>query len=92
MGKKKDLSAAEKSEIVQCLGRGMKTLVISQKLKSDHRTIKRFMADSEHRWVGADKGTLRKISARSMHRIKRAAAKIPLHSSKQIFEAAVASG
>lgn len=40
----------------------------------------------------ADKGTLRKISARSMHRIKRAAAKTPLHSSKQIFEAAGASG
>ncbi|CAI9603403.1 unnamed protein product [Staurois parvus] len=65
---------------------------ILQKLKRDHRTIKRFVADSEHRWVHADKGTLRKISARSMHRIKRAAAKIPLHSSKQIFEAAGASG
>ncbi|CAI9583104.1 unnamed protein product, partial [Staurois parvus] len=46
MGKKKDLSAAEKSEIVQCLGRGMKTLDISQKLKRDHRTIKRrFLPD-----------------------------------------------
>ncbi|CAI9622977.1 unnamed protein product [Staurois parvus] len=57
MGKKKDLSAAEKSEIVQCLGRGMKTFDISQKLQRDHRTIKRFVADSEHRRVGADKGT-----------------------------------
>uniref|UniRef100_A0A8C5MML4 Tc1-like transposase DDE domain-containing protein n=1 Tax=Leptobrachium leishanense TaxID=445787 RepID=A0A8C5MML4_9ANUR len=92
MGKKKDLSAAEKSEIVQCLGRGMKTLDISRKLKRDHRTIKTFVADSVHRRVRADKGTLRKISARSMNRIKRAAAKIPLHSSKQIFEAAGASG
>ncbi|CAI9607530.1 unnamed protein product [Staurois parvus] len=88
MGNKKDLSAAEKSEIVQCLGQGMKTLDISRKLKRDHRTIKRCVADSEHRRVRADKGTLRKISARSMHRIKRTAAKIPLHSSKQIFEAA----
>ncbi|CAI9566157.1 unnamed protein product [Staurois parvus] len=92
MGKKKDLSAAEKNEIVQCLGRGMKTLDISQKRKRDHCTIERLVADSEHRWVRADKGTLRKIYARSMHRIKRAAAKIPLHSSKQIFEAAGASG
>ncbi|CAI9612113.1 unnamed protein product [Staurois parvus] len=63
----------------------METLDISQKLKRDHHTIKRFVADSEHRRVRADKGTLRKISARSMHWIKRAAAKISLHSSKQIF-------
>ncbi|CAI9556287.1 unnamed protein product [Staurois parvus] len=70
----------------------MKTLDISRKRKRDHRTIKRFVADSEHRRVRADKGTLRKISARSMHRIKRAASKIPLHSSKQIFETAGASG
>ncbi|CAI9550219.1 unnamed protein product [Staurois parvus] len=92
MGKKKNLSAAEKSEIVQCHGRGMKTLDISWKLKRDHRIIKRLVADSEHRRVHADKGALRKISARSMHRIKRAAAKISLRSSKQIFEAAGASG
>ena len=92
MGKKKDLSAAEKSEIVQCLGQGMKTLDISRKLKRDHRTVKRFVADSEHTRVRADKGTMRKVPARQKHRIKRAAAKMPLQSSKQIFEAAGASG
>ena len=42
--------------------------------------------------VRADKGTTRKVSARQKHRIKRAAAKMPLQSSKQIFEAAGASG
>ena len=51
MGKKKVLSAAEKSEIVQCLGRGMKTLDISRKLKRDHRTVKRCVTGSEHRQV-----------------------------------------
>ena len=66
MGKKKDLSAAEKSEIVQCLGQGMKTLDISRKLKRDHRTIKRFVADSEHTRVRADKGKMRKVSARQI--------------------------
>lgn len=88
MGKKKDLSAAEKREIVHYLGQGMKTLDISRKLMRDHRTVKKFVADSEHRRVRADKGTIRKVSARQIHRIKRAAAKMPLQSSKQVFEAA----
>lgn len=88
MGKKKDLSAAEKRQIVQYLGQGMKTLDISRKLKCDHRTLKRFVADSEHRRVCANKGIMRMVTARHIHRIKRAAAKMPLQSSKQVFEAA----
>ncbi len=56
----------------------MKTLDNSQKLKRDHRTVKRFVADSEHRLVHADKGKMRKVSARQIRRIKRAAAKMPL--------------
>ncbi len=70
----------------------MKTLDNSQKLKHDHRTVKRFVADLEHIRVCADKGRMRKVSARQIHRIKRAAAKMPLQSSKQVFEAAGASG
>ena len=90
MGKKKDLSAAEKLEIVDCLGQGMKTLDISQNLKHDHCTVKRFLADSWHTRVRADKSTTRKVSARQIHWIKRAAAKMPLQSSKKVFEAASA--
>ncbi|CAI9587944.1 unnamed protein product [Staurois parvus] len=58
--------------MVQCLGRRMKTLDISR--KHEHRTIKRFVADSEQRWVRAEMST----GAKKYH----------LHSSKQIFEAA----
>jgi len=76
MGKKNDLSAAEKRQIMQCLGEG------------DHRTVKRFVVDSEHRWVRADKGIMSKVTARYIHHIKRAAVKMPLQSSKQVFEAA----
>lgn len=68
------------------------TLDISRKLKRDHRTVKRFVADSECRQVRANKGRMRKVSARQIHWIKRAAAKMPLQSSKQVFEAAGASG
>ena len=70
----------------------MKTIDISQKHKRDHQTVKRFVSDSEHRWVCADKGIRRKVSARQIHRIKRAGGKMPLQSSKQVFEAAGAFG
>ena len=51
-----------------------------------------FVANSEHRRVRADKGIMRKVSARQINRIRRAAAKMPLQSSKQVFEATGASG
>lgn len=50
------------------------------------------MADSELRRVCAGKGIMRKDAARQNHRLKRAAAKLPLQSSEQVFEAAGASG
>lgn len=75
----------------------MKTFDISRKLKRDHCTVvlhctKRCVADSEHTQVHADKGTMQKVSARQIHRIKRAATKMPLQISKQVYEAAGASG
>ena len=75
MGKKNYLSAAGKCQIVQCLGQGVKTLDISQALKHNHRTVNRFVADSERQRVRADKGIRKKVSARQIHRIKRAALK-----------------
>ncbi len=47
----------------------MKTLDVSRKCKRDHRTVKRFVADSEHRQVRADKVKMRKVSARQIRRI-----------------------
>ena len=70
----------------------LKTLEISRKLKRDHCTVKRYVCDSERRRVRSDTGVLRKISVKQIHRIKRAAVKKPLLSSKQVFEAAGASG
>lgn len=92
MGKKKDLSAAEKCEMGECLGQDMKTLGISQKLKRGNHTFKRLVGDSEHTRVCAEKDTTRKVSARQIHWIKTAAATMPLQGSKQVFEAAGAFG
>lgn len=55
MGKKKDVSAAEKQQIVECLGQGMTTISTAKTLHRDHRTIKKYVADSEHTCVRADK-------------------------------------
>ena len=47
---------------------------------------------SECRWVYSDKGVLRNVSVRQIHRIKKVAVKKPLMSSKQVSEAVGASG
>ncbi|KAL6457422.1 hypothetical protein MHYP_G00343850 [Metynnis hypsauchen] len=66
MGKKKDVSAAEKQQIVECLGQGMTTINIAKTLHCDHRTIKKYVADSEHTRVRADKGKLRTLYNRQL--------------------------
>lgn len=91
MGKGKDLSEEEKHEILQYLGKGLKTLDISRKMNRDHRTVKRFVCESEKRQARSDKGVLRKVSLCQINRI-REEMKNPLMSSRQIFEAAGASG
>ncbi|KAL6467070.1 hypothetical protein MHYP_G00248740 [Metynnis hypsauchen] len=91
MGKKKDVSAAEKQQIVECLGQGMTTINVAKTLHRDHRTIKKYVADSEHTRVRADKGKLRTLYNQQLRQVKRAAAKMPFHSSRQVFEAAGAS-
>lgn len=57
-------------------------MAISGRLKRDHRTIKRFVANSEHIRFGVDEGRMTKVSDRQIHGIERAAAKIPSQSSK----------
>ncbi|KAL6468680.1 hypothetical protein MHYP_G00222040 [Metynnis hypsauchen] len=91
MGKKKDVSGAGKQQIVECLGQGMTTINIAKTLHRDHRTIKKYVADSEHTRVRADKGKLRTLYNRQLRQVKRAAAKMPCHGSRQVFEAAGAS-
>src|SRR4029434_32956 len=81
MGKKKDLS-----------GQGITTLDISKRIARDHRTVKKFFTDSQHKRARSDKGTLGRFTAKHMRRVKKAATTRPLKSSKQVFEAAGAAG
>uniref|UniRef100_A0A3P9DJU3 L1 transposable element RRM domain-containing protein n=1 Tax=Maylandia zebra TaxID=106582 RepID=A0A3P9DJU3_9CICH len=47
MGQKKDLTGSEKSKIVRYLAEGCSSLKIAKLLKCDHRTIKRFIQNSQ---------------------------------------------
>ena len=88
MGRRRDLSAEEKSKIINLLASNRKSLDIAKEIERDHRTIKRFLGNSNVRRQRSDKGKIRKITGWQMMRIKRAAVKNPLSSSKQIFERA----
>ena len=45
---KSDLSDIEKTAIVRLLGEGYTPLIISKQLKRDHRTVKKFIKNSQN--------------------------------------------
>ena len=68
-----------------------KTLEISKELSRDHRTIKRFGNNVNHKRKRNDKGVQRKLTRRQVSAVKREAAKHPLLTSKQLLEKAKVS-
>uniref|UniRef100_A0A668TI68 Ubiquitin-like domain-containing protein n=2 Tax=Oreochromis aureus TaxID=47969 RepID=A0A668TI68_OREAU len=92
MGQKKDLTGSEKSKIVRYLAEGCSSLKIAKLLKRDHRTIKRFIQNSQQgRKKRVDKPR-RKITAHELRKVKRAAAKMPLATSLAIFQSCNITG
>ncbi|CAJ0951401.1 unnamed protein product [Ranitomeya imitator] len=92
MGQKRDLTGSEKSKIVRCLAEGGSSLEIAKLLKRDHRTIKRFMANSQQgrkKRVGQKR---HKITAHELRKIKREAAKMPFVTSFAIFQSCNITG
>ena len=92
MGRKGDLKTSEKETIIKLLGRGSKTIDISKQLKRDHRTIKAFVADSQHSRTRCDKGKMRTIKSRQITVLKRAVANNPLSTSRKVFSEAGVDG
>ena len=88
MGKQTDLTQEEKANIVTPLAQGKKTFEISKELSRDHRTIKRFVNNVNHKRKRSDKGVPRKLTRRQVSAVKREAAKHPLLTNKQLFEKA----
>ena len=86
MGQKRDLTDFEKSKIVRCLSEGCSSVEIAKLLKRDHRTIKRFLANSQQGRKKRVEKRRRKITPHELRRIKREAARKPLATSRAIFQ------
>ena len=88
MGKRNDITDADKSTIVAMLSNGQSTLEISKFLGRDHRTIKSYTNDASKKRTRKDSGKPRTVSRRQIVLLKRASAKLPLATSKNIFKEA----
>ena len=87
MGRKKDLTAAEKSKIVELLSKKYRTIEISKHLHRDHRTIKAFVSNSQkHRKSRVEKKR-RKVTEADLRQVKRELTRNPLATSSAIFKA-----
>ena len=76
MGRKADLKSEEKQTIVGLLSHGKTSLDISKLIHQDHRTVKRFIENSNKVRGRSDKGKFRKISRREISSVKKTLPKI----------------
>ena len=76
MGRKTDLEPEEKQRIVELLSHGKTSLDVSKLIHRDHRTVKRFMKNSNKVRGRADKRKFRKISRREISSVKKSYQKI----------------
>ena len=86
MGQKRDLTDSEKSKIVKSISEGCSTLEIAEILGRDHRTIKRFVANSQQGRKNHVEKKICKLTAKYLRRIKHEATRNPLSSSAVIFQ------
>ena len=85
MGKKGDLTTDEKNKIVQMLSDGERSNDIAKKLGRDHRTMKKFIDNSQSGRKKREEKPFRKLCNRDLNRIKREVVRRPLASSKDLF-------
>ena len=86
MGKKRDLTDADRLKIASMLGYGKSTLEIAKNMNRDHRTIKRFVVSGQTKRKTAKRCHLRRLSPRDIRKLKVQTAKTPHATSKSIFE------
>ena len=68
MGKKKDLTVADRLKITSMLGYGNSTLEIAKNINRDHRTIKGFVVSSQTTRKTSRRCHLRRISPRDIRK------------------------
>lgn len=87
MSKRSDLTKEKQSQIVKSLSKGKTTNDIAKKLQRDHRTIKRYVRNSQDgRKPRVDKAC-QTLSSQEPSRIQWEVGKRPSAASKTIFEA-----
>lgn len=86
MGQKKTLTGPEKAQIVRLLSEGNTTNVVAKILQRDHRTIKKFVQNSDSGRKKKTEIKRRKISEKDLRRIKREVVKNPLATSATVFK------
>ena len=86
MGKKRDLTDADRLKITSMLGYGKSTLEIAKNMNRDHRTIKRFVVSGQTKRKTPKRCHLRRLSPRDVRKLKFETAKTPQAMSKSIFE------
>ena len=84
MGCKTDLKPEGKQRI-ELLSHSKTSLDISKLIHRDHRTVKRFMENSDKVRGRADKGKFQKISRREISSVKKMLSKNPHSTSAKIF-------
>ena len=86
MGKKKDLTDADRLKITSMLGHGKSTLEIAKNMNRDHRTMKRFMVSCQTTRKTLKRWHSRKLSSRDIRKLKVEMVKTPHATSKSIFD------
>ena len=88
MGKKRDLTDADRLKISSMLGYGKSTLEIAKNMNRDHRTMKRFMVSCQTTRKTLDamaRCHLRRLSARDIRQLKVEVARHPMQRVNQFL-------
>ena len=88
MGRKTDLKPEKKQRIAELLSHGKTRLDISKLIRQNHRTVKRFIENSNKVRGRSDKGKFQKISRREISSVKKTLSKNPYSTSAKIFHEA----
>ena len=86
MGRKKDISEKERKKIIDMSLEGVSVKEIAKKINRCMATVYNVLADPFAVRTRTKTGTKGKLTAYQLKCVKRAASRLPLASSKQIFE------
>ena len=86
MGGKEDATEEEKRRIIALASKGISVTEISRKLKRSRPLIYKVLRDPFHKRKRSDKGKVRCITPHQMSCLKRASSRMPMATSKAIFQ------